>query len=92
MSKNRLYKVAHEALLHAGQYAYIGRRLRKRDLRRLWILRINAALREQGLSYSKFIPLLKKAKINLNRKMLSFLAVKDPESFKTVVDRAKKAD
>jgi len=82
-------KDAKEALLHAGQYAYIGRKNRKRDLRRLWNIRINAAVREQGLSYSKFIALLKKAKIELDRKILSEIAVKDPATFSKIVDKVK---
>ncbi|OGV91687.1 50S ribosomal protein L20 [Microgenomates group bacterium RIFCSPLOWO2_01_FULL_46_13] len=91
MSKGRLYKVSREADLHAGQYAYIGRRLRKRDMRRLWILRINAALKSYKLeiTYSRLIPLLKKAKIELDRKILAELAVTDPDTFKAVVDKAK---
>lgn len=91
MTKGRLYKVSKEADLHAGQYAYAGRKLRKRDMRRLWIARINAALTPYNLSYSKFINGLKKAKIELNRKILADLAVSDPDIFKEVVDKAQKA-
>lgn len=91
MTKGRLYKVSKEADLHAGQYAYIGRKLRKRDMRRLWITRINAALTPYNLSYSKFINVLKKAKIELNRKILADLVVSDPDTFKEVVDKAQKA-
>lgn len=86
MTRSRLYRVANQALLRAGRYAYIGRKLRKRDFRKLWIQRINAAAREQGLTYSKFIHLLKENNINLNRKMLSEIAVNDPETFKSIVD------
>lgn len=92
MTKGRLYKVSKEADLHAGQYAYIGRRLRKRDMRRLWIQRINAGLKTYagGIKYSEFINLLKKAKIDLDRKILADLVVSDPETFKSVVDHAKR--
>ena len=90
MTKGRLYKVSKEADLHAGQYAYAGRKLRKRDMRRLWINRINAALTPHNLSYSKFISGLKKAKIELNRKILADLALSDPDVFKAIVEKAKK--
>lgn len=89
MTKNRLYKVAREADLHAGQYAYIGRRLRKRDMRKLWIQRINAGARmyANGLTYSRLVSLLKKAKIELDRKILSDLAATEPNAFKAVLDK-----
>lgn len=92
MTKNRLYKVAKEADLHAGQYAWVGRRLKKRDFRKLWIIRVNAGLKEyaDGLRYSTFINLLKRSNIELDRKMLADLTVDDPEAFKIVVDTAKK--
>lgn len=90
MTRSRLYKVAHEAVLHAGQYAYIGRKLRKRDFRKLWIQRINAAVRQYGLNYSKFINLLKKAKINLNRKILAHLATTEPKTFEAIVKKVNK--
>lgn len=92
MTRHRLYKVAREADLHAGQYAYVGRRLKKRDFRKLWIMRINAGLKTYagGLRYSTFINLLKKAKIELDRKILSELTVSDPDAFKAVVDSARK--
>src|SRR3972149_7529280 len=70
-------QVAKEALRHAGQYAYHGRKLRKRDLRNLWIIRLNAAVREEGLSYSKFIASLKRAKIELDRKILADFVLYD---------------
>lgn len=89
MTKGRLYKVSREADLHAGQYAFMGRKLRKRDMRRLWIQRINAALNSYDLSYSRFINGLKKAKIELDRKILADLAVNNPEVFKTIVDKVK---
>lgn len=82
-------QTAKEALLHAGQYAYQGRKLRKRNLKSLWIMRINAALRNQGLSYSKFIAILKKARIEIDRKILSDIAVNDPKTFKKIVDSTK---
>lgn len=90
MTKGRLYKVSKEADLHAGQYAYIGRKLRKRDLRKLWIQRINAALLESKVKYSRFMAALKKAKIELNRKMLAEIAVTDPKTFKLILDKTKK--
>lgn len=87
MTKNRLYKVAHEAMLHAGQYAYIGRKRRKRDFRRLWITRISSGLVAIAatINYSRFIAGLEKANIQLNRKMLAELAATDINSFKKVV-------
>ncbi|MDO8487773.1 MAG: 50S ribosomal protein L20 [bacterium] len=88
MTKNRLYRVAHEAVMHAGQYAFAGRKLKRRDLRQLWIVRINAALDGMGISYSKFIPALKKAKIELDRKILADLVVKQPEVFVQIVKSA----
>lgn len=77
------------AVLHAGQYAFAGRKLRKRDLRALWIIRLNAAVRAHGLSYSKFIAGLKKNKIEVDRKILSNIAIKDPETFKNIVAEVK---
>lgn len=81
MTKNRLYKVAKETLAHAGQYAFGGRALRKRDLRSTWIVRINAALRSMDLTYSTFISGLKKSHISLDRKILSELATNQPKVF-----------
>lgn len=91
-ANSRLYKRAHEAYMHAGMYAYIGRRLRKRDMRKLWIMRINAALTElgNGLKYSRFINGLKKANISLDRKMLAEVAVTDFRTFKDIVLAATK--
>lgn len=91
-TNSRLYRRAKEASLHAGQYAFIGRKLRKRDMRKLWIMRINAALKQldSSLNYSRFINGLKKANISLNRKMLAELAVKDNRAFKAVVDKISK--
>ncbi|MFH1840851.1 MAG: 50S ribosomal protein L20 [Candidatus Shapirobacteria bacterium] len=89
MTKSRLYRVAREADLHAGQYAFVGRKKRKRDLRRLWIVRLNAAVRKVGLTYSKFIAGLKKAKIEIDRKILSDLAITQPETFKKILKVVK---
>ncbi|OGM71064.1 50S ribosomal protein L20 [Candidatus Woesebacteria bacterium RIFCSPLOWO2_01_FULL_44_24b] len=82
-------KAAKEALMHAGQYAYSGRKLRKRDLRSLWIVRLNAAAREHDMSYSKLINGLKNAKIELDRKILSDIAITDPEAFKEIISKVK---
>jgi large subunit ribosomal protein L20 len=79
---------AKEAVLHAGSYAYHGRKLKKRDLRALWIVRLNAAVRAEGVSYSKFIAALNKENIALDRKILSEIAARDPEGFKEVVKAA----
>jgi len=88
-ARSRRVKTAKEAILHAGQYAYIGRKLRKRDLRSLWIKRLNAASREHGLSYSKLIAGLKKNNIELDRKILADMAVNDSNTFKKIVDAIK---
>ena len=88
-SRRKRIQVAKEALLHAGQYAYEGRRLRKRDFRGLWIIRLNAALREKGLSYSKFISLLTKKGIVLDRKVLSDIAVSDHQTFDKIISEVK---
>ncbi|MEK7326804.1 MAG: 50S ribosomal protein L20, partial [Chloroflexota bacterium] len=90
-SRHRLWKKAHEAWMHAGQYAFRDRRNRKRDLRRLWITRINAGARLNGLSYSRLIAGLKKANIGLDRKMLADLVVRDSNAFAKVVQAAKGA-
>ncbi|MBL7078374.1 50S ribosomal protein L20 [Candidatus Shapirobacteria bacterium] len=90
MTRSRLFKVAHEAVMHAGEYAFAGRKKRKRDLKRLWIVRINAAVRKHGLTYSQFAKNLKDAKINLNRKILAHLAVSEPKVFKQIVNKVKK--
>jgi large subunit ribosomal protein L20 len=91
-ANRRLYKRAKEAFLHAGKYAYIGRKLRKRDFRKLWIMRINAAIRQvsETLTYGTFINGLKKANIELDRKMLAQLAVEDPAGFAAVVKEVEK--
>lgn len=82
-------KAGQEAALHAGQYAYIGRKLRKRDLRSTWIMRLNAAVREEGMSYSKFVAALKKSKIEIDRKMLAEIAVTDTAAFKEILSNLK---
>jgi large subunit ribosomal protein L20 len=87
-SKHTLYRTAKEQVEKSLTYAYAGRKIRKRDFRRLWIIRINAAARLHGLSYSKFINNLKKANIDIDRKILAELAVRDPEGFKAIVDKA----
>jgi len=81
-------QVAKEALVHAGAYAFAGRKLKKRNLRTLWISRINAGARGFGIPYNKFIAGLKKAKIEIDRKILSDIAVTDPETFKKIVKEA----
>lgn len=88
-TKSRLIKVAHEAALHAGQYAYNGRKLRKRDFRTLWITRIGEAVKKENLSYSVFMNKMKKAKVELDRKVLSDLIVNDPAAFKEIVQTVK---
>ncbi len=90
-TRSKLYRRANEARLKSLWYAYRDRRNRKRDLRRLWIARINAAARRNGLSYSRLIYALKKANIQINRKMLADLAVRDPQAFSAVVEQAKEA-
>jgi large subunit ribosomal protein L20 len=90
-TRSKLYRRANEAMLKALWYEYRDRRTRKRDLRRLWITRINAAARINGLTYSRMIYGLKEAKINLNRKVLADMAVRHPEAFAQVVEKAKKA-
>jgi len=90
-SYHRLFKRANEAMLHSLWYAYRDRRNRKRDLRRLWIARINAAARLNGLTYSRLINGLNKANIELDRKSLADLAVRDPLAFGKVVESAKAA-
>ncbi len=89
MTRHKQFKKAKEAVLHAGEYAFMGRKLRKRDFRQLWIIRMNAALRNLGTKYSVFIKKLKDNKIELDRKILSQLAVEQPEVFKKVVEKAK---
>lgn len=90
-SKSRSYRIAREAMMKSLMYAYIGRRLKKRDFRQLWIARINAAARLNGLSYSKMMHGLKVAGINLNRKVLAEIAVSDPAAFTKLAESAKAA-
>lgn len=90
-SKHRLYKTAHEQLMHSGQYAFRDRRQNKRNFRKLWITRINAAARMNGTTYSKMIAGLKKANVNINRKMLADLAVNDMKAFEEIANIAKNA-
>ena len=88
-AKNRLFKRANEAMLKSLWYATRDRRVRKRDMRKLWIARINAAARLNGTTYSKLVAALKKANITLNRKMLSDMAIRDPQTFASVVAKTK---
>ncbi len=88
-ARGKHYKAAHEQVLHSGVYAYRDRRARKGDFRRLWITRINAAARDNGLSYSRFISGLRAADIEIDRKMLAELAVNQPDAFAQLAERAK---
>jgi len=88
-TRSRLTKVAHEASLHAGEYAFAGRKNKKRDFRRLWISRISEAVKQEGTSYSKFISSLTKNNIKVDRKILADIILNDPSTFKTIVDSAK---
>ena len=88
-AKSIRFKMAKQAVMKSGNYAFTGRKLKKRDFRQLWIARINAAARINGISYSKFICGIKKANININRKMLAEMAVNDMESFKLLVEKVK---
>ena len=90
-SKSKLFTTAKQAVMKSGNYAYIGRKQKKRDFRRLWITRISAACKMNGINYSTFINGLKKAGIELNRKMLSEIAIADPEGFAALVEKAKAA-
>lgn len=88
-AKSIQYRTANQAVMKSLSYAYVGRKLRKREFRQLWITRINAAARINGLSYSKFINCLKNQEIEINRKMLAEMAVNDAEGFKALVDSVK---
>lgn len=88
-SKHRLYKTAKEQLMHSGQYAFRDRKQKKRDFRKLWITRINAACRQNDISYSRFIEGLTKAGVEINRKMLSEIAINDPKMFSELVKTAR---
>jgi len=87
--RKNVYRIAKQAVMKAGQYAYRDRRTRKRVFRQLWIARINAAARGMGLTYSKFMAGLKKASIDIDRKVLADLAVNDPAAFGSIVDKVK---
>ena len=89
MTRHKQFKKAKEAVLHAGEYAFKGRKAKKRDFRQLWIFRMNAGLRELGMKYSIFINKLKVNKIELDRKILSQIAVEHPAIFKKIVEKAK---
>lgn len=88
-AKSKLYRPANQAVMKSLNYAFVGRKQRKRDFRKLWITRINAATRANGMSYSKFISGLKKAGIEINRKMLSEMAINDEKGFSQLVEIAK---
>ena len=89
LSRSKVYTVAKNAVEKAGVDSYVGRKLKKRDYRALWITRINAAVREEGLTYSRFISKLASANVELNRKVLADLALNNPEAFKAVVAKVK---
>ncbi|MBR1864020.1 MAG: 50S ribosomal protein L20 [Ruminococcus sp.] len=90
-AKSKHFKMAKQAVMKSGQYAYIGRKQRKRDFRRLWITRISAACKINGINYSTFMNGVSKAGIDLNRKMLSEIAINDPAGFTAIVEKAKAA-
>lgn len=90
-AKSKLFRTAKEAVMKSGQYAYIGRKQKKRDFRRLWITRISAACKMNGMNYSTFMNGLKKAGVTLNRKMLSEIAINDAAAFTALVEKAKAA-
>ena len=90
-AKHYRFRTAKQAVMKSGMYAYIGRKDRKSNFRKLWITRINAAARQNGITYSKLIAGLKKAKVTINRKMLADLAITDPEAFAKIAEIAKKA-
>jgi len=89
--KSKLFKTAKEAVYKSGQYAYISRRLKKRDFRRLWITRISAGVQQYGLNYSRFMYAMKKMNLTLNRKVLSEMAIHDKPAFAVIVEKAKSA-
>ena len=90
-AKSKLYRIARQAVMKSGQYAYVGRRQKKRNFRSLWITRINAACRLNDISYSKFMHGLKANKVDLNRKVLADITVNDPQGFASLVATAKKS-
>jgi len=89
MTRHKQYKKAKEAVLHAGEYAFTGRKSKKREFKKLWIIRLNAAVRSFGLTYSQFIHLLKVKKIALDRKVLAQIVVEQPKVFAKIVDKVK---
>ena len=89
--RKNTFRIAHQSVWEAGQYAYVGRKVKKRKFRSLWIQRINAGARENGLSYSQFMNGLKKAGVELDRKVLADIAVREPEAFKALVTQAQAA-
>ncbi len=89
-SKSKLYRVANQQVMKSGQYAYIHRKLKKRDFRKLWIARINAAARDNGTTYSRMVHGLKVAGVDINRKMLAELAISDPQGFTELAELSKK--
>jgi large subunit ribosomal protein L20 len=91
LTKGKLYRSAKESIERAGNFAYVGRRRKKRDFRRLWIIRINAAARQHDLSYSQFVAGLKRAGVDLDRKSLADIAARDPQAFSRLVESAKSA-
>ena len=90
-ARSRVYRVAHQAVIKAGQYAYRDRRVKKRTFRSLWIVRINAAARECGMSYSRLMDGLNKAEVNIDRKVLADLAIHDMAAFGLIAEKAKQA-
>lgn len=90
-AKSKLFRTAKQAVMKSLVYAYTGRKLRKRDFRKLWITRISAAAKMNGINYSRFMNGLKKANIDMNRKMLSEIAINDPAAFTSLVEKAKAA-
>ena len=90
-AKSKLYRTAREQVMKSGQYAYEGRKMKKRNFRALWITRINAGCRQNDISYSRFVSGLKKANVTLNRKVLADMAVREPAAFAQLVEVAKKA-
>ena len=90
-SKSKLFKTAKQAVMKSGNYAYVGRKQKKRDFRRLWITRISAGCKANGMNYSTFMNGLKKAGVTLNRKMLSEIAIADPTAFTALTEQAKEA-
>jgi large subunit ribosomal protein L20 len=90
-ARHKLYRQAHEAVMHAAQYAYRDRRVRKRDFRRLWIARINAACRNEGMTYSRFINGLDRAGVTVDRKIMAELAVNEPAALTSLVQQAQQA-